>query len=331
MGVRRGARPSTGRPLVAVLRATVLAATILLATVVAGPAYAATGPQELRLSAPLLSPDRVLTVLATVPATLSGAALPEGSFTASQDGRPVPVTATRVADGPVELVLVLDVSGATLGAEQAAAVDLLRAVPSQTPTTVLPGGDRTTARSALERVSGLTAAPGGRLLDGLPEEPLVRRNVVVLAGCAAVNAEQRSVPGVRTQVSVLSLGPGCEVSAPRLAGLTPGVVRSGLSAGGLVGAADEVAQNLLGQYEVRTGGPVDASPVEVAVRAGTGVLVAAIAVPSAVAAPGPVGGAGDDPSAGLLVAASALAALAAVALALELSARRRSRAVTGLT
>ena len=160
VGVRRGARPSTGRPLVAVLRATVLAATILLATVVAGPAYAATGPQELRLSAPLLSPDRVLTVLATVPATLSGAALPEGSFTASQDGRPVPVTATRVADGPVELVLVLDVSGATLGAEQAAAVDLLRAVPSQTPTTVLPGGDRTTARSAAAAPSRRWGATG---------------------------------------------------------------------------------------------------------------------------------------------------------------------------
>ncbi len=237
---------------------------------VTGLAGPATADDQLQLSGVQVSrDDRVLTAVVTVPLLLSTRGLPADAFSARQDGRPLPLTATRVVDAPSELVVVLDTSvpPPQLSAEQSAAADLLRTLPADLPTTVLPGGDRTTARSAIGDVASV--APGrAALLDGLPDTPSVRRLVVVLAGCPAVNAERRTLGGGQTQVSVLATAAGCGAAANRLAGPEPGVVRLGLDTAGMLAATDQVSRVLLGQYALRTEPGVGSGPVELTVRDG---------------------------------------------------------------
>lgn len=189
---------------------------------------AAAADSELRLSVARSTADLGLTVTATVPRLLSASTLPSTAFTATQDGRPLSPASTRVVDPPAELVVVLDesVDGTALSAEQSAAADLLRSVPPQLPTTVMPGVEPTTANSAIGRLGDLRPRAGG-LLDGLPGAPAVRRLVVVLAGCPAINAERRTFGGTDTQVSVLATGAGCETAAERLGGPEPGVLLVG--------------------------------------------------------------------------------------------------------
>ncbi len=266
----------------------------------------------------------MLTVTVTVPRLLTSKALPPTAFTAVQDGHTVPLTATRVVDFPSELVVVLDASVALadFDAEQSAVADLLRSVPSQLPTTVLPGGEPTTARSALEKLGDLRPQPGG-LLDGLPDAPTVRRLVVVVASCRTLDSETRTFGGSDTQVSVLGTDAGCGVAANRLGGPEPGVVRVGLDGVGLLGAADDVSRALLGQYVVRTAPGVGTSPLAVTVRADSIVATGTVPVPAppTVATPVAVGGQRRGP----LLVAGALAVLAALALALEVARRLSTR------
>lgn len=324
----RGARRTPVRAALARVPVLALGPAVGLVLGGAGPAHAA--PEDLRLVGPRLSADRLLTVNATVPAALSGQELPAEAFAASQAGAPVPVTATRVLGGPVppEVVLLLDttVRPDELAAEQAAAADLLRALPAQTPVTVLPGGDRTTAISALASVAALPVT-GADLLSDLPPPPSVRRFVVVLSGCAAVGAEGRSIPGDDTQVSVLTLGPGCEAAGSRLAGRQPGVVRSGLDAAGLLAATDDVARELLGQYALRSEGPVGEGAVEVSVRSGTTSATASVDLTAQQLAAASSAGTdvpADDLPAWVAVLATTLAVLAGGGLAAELLSRRRA-------
>ena len=283
----------------------------------AGPAAA---DDQLQLSGVQLSPDdRVLTAVVTVPLLLSTRQLPAAAFTASQDGRPLPLSAMRVVESPSELVVVLDTSVPVpqLAAEQSAAADLLRALPPDLPTTVLPGGDRTTARSAIGDVASL-APRRAALLDGLPDTPSVRRLVVVLAACPAVDAERRTVGGGQTQVSVLATEAGCGAAAGRLAGPEPGVVRLGLDTPGLFAAADQVSRLLLGQYALRTEPGVGPGPVQLTVH--DGATSAALTFAPASSAPGP---AVSVRRRGPLVVAVVLLVLALTGLALEGAARLR--------
>lgn len=301
------------------------------AALCAAPAGAAAG--ELQLAAPQLTTDRALTVYATIPGALTGMPLPDGAFTATQDGRPVSLTASPVLDNPVELVLVLDATAddATRAAEQSAAADLLRALPPQLPTTILPGGDPTKARSALEALGRLPARDGG-LLDGLPPAPSVRRIVVVLTGCPALKAAQGDLAGGDTQVSVLATGADCAAAAEQLAGQQPGVVRVGLNATGLLSGVDEVSRSLLGQYVLRSEPGLGEALVEVTLRAGTTTASATVALPapSAPTVPGrSTDGAHKAGSNGPLAVASVLAALAAFGLAVELRQRQRASPAGG--
>jgi len=288
-------------------------------------APSAASDSDLDLSTARTTADLVLTVTATVPRLMTATALPSTAFTAVQDGRPVSLTSTRVVSSPAQLVVVLDgsVAGEQLSAVQSAAGDLLRSVPSQLPTTVLPGVEPTTARSALERLADLRQQPGG-LLDGLAGAPTVRRLVVVIATCRAIDAEQRVIGGTDTQVSVLATGADCGAAAHRLAGPDPGVVRIGLDGPGLLGAVDAVSRALLGQYVLRIDTSGRASPVEVTVRNGDTVASASVRVPPLPTAAIPAAG-GAGQRRGPLLAAATLALLAALALTLEFARRLRSR------
>lgn len=304
---------------------------LLVAALLAGPllpgAAVAAGPEDLQLSAVGVSAQHELSLVATVPAVLSSTDLSTAAFTATQGGRPVAVTATRVVDGPFELVLALDTSAdaGTLRAQESAAADLLRALPAQTPTVVLPGAVRTTAVGALPVLARL--GPGsGRLLDGLPATTAVRRLVVVLADCPALDGETRSAGGPGTEVSVLAMGTGCGAGAARVAGPDPGIVSTGLDVSGLLGGVDQVARAVLGQYVVRSTSAIASGDVQVTLHAGTAVAsaTAVLAQPTATA----VRGSRGDRAVWPVAAAAVLVAVVAAALGLELLARRRAVAPT---
>lgn len=287
---------------------------------------AAAAPEQLRLTRPALSGDRTLTVSANIPDVLSSLPVDPGAFTAAQGERQVPVTSTRLLAGPTELVIVLDTNGdpLTVGAEQAAASDLLRALPPELPTTVLPGGSRTTARQAFESVGAVTRGFTG-LLDGLPAATAAPRIVVLLAGCAALDAERRPLAGPGTEVFVLAPDAGCGAAALRLSGADPGAARLGLGATGLLGATDEVARDLLGRYVLQIGPGLTDEPVQVTVRVGSAVAAATTTLaPQAAPLAGPRTPGGGSPAA-RLVAAGLLTAMVVVPAGFVLRARRRSR------
>ena len=335
---REGGAGPQQRPRAA--RGRLLAVAACLGLLVA-PAGVAGAAEDLRLTDPELLGGNIVRVQAIVPAQLSRGDLPSAAFTVRQGDQDLQASALRVfdGDGPAEVVLVLDTTddATTMGAEQSAAADLLRALPPETPVTVLPGGVRTTARDALPPLADLSPTPRA-LLDGLPDETGVRRAVVVLAGCPAVDAESRSVGGEDTSVAVLALGAGCEAGADRLAGGQPGLTRAGLDPVSVLAGVDEVASDLLGQYVLTAQVPSAELPVEVSVN-GSGVsATASLTLPGQVAPlPGetPVPEAAPAPDQALVgsddglptvpvALASGLAGLALLALGLELRARRRT-------
>ena len=295
---------------------------------VAGPARAA-GQDDLTLTEASRAADGTARVVATVPVALSDTDLTT-AFSATAGGAAVPLRVTRVLPG-AELVLALDASGdaQTLAVEQSAAADLLRALPPDTLTTVLPSGSRTGARDALAAVAALRPAPGG-LLDGLPAPSGVRRLVVALTGCPALTGETRSVPGAGdagTQVSVLALGAACDDAAARLAGASPGVVRTGLDPGRMFAAVDDTARALLGQYVLQSTAPVGAGPLQVSVPDGASTVTAGVQLPAPVAASS-TGTSTDDAPGWAVLLAVVLAALTAAGLGAELLARRTAQAAS---
>lgn len=298
------------------------------ALLTAGPAGAA--PQELTLTAPELT-DRVLTVHATVPGAIADRPAPEGAFTGVQDGRPVALSADRVLDGDVELLLVLDGSDVAgrRDAVQAAAADLLRAVPPTLPTRLLPGGTTTVpAREAVTRLAELPATDG--LLAVPPGPASGRRLSVVVAACPAVAAVAAPSPFAGDlSVSVLALGDGCQAAAADLGAGRPGIVRTGLDPLGLLTGVDDVGRDLAGQYVLVSEPLVEPGPLEVTVRIGTAVAAASVQVPGTPSGSGSsgardprAGGSDDEASFGVLLLASLLAAAAAVGVGLELVRRR---------
>ena len=242
---------------------------------------------DLVVSQPSPLPGGGLSITVTVPRALSTRALEPGSLTAEQSGQPVAVATERVVDGPFEVVLALDVTGGALALaeEQAAAADLLRALPPTTRTTVLPGGSTGTAAEALSLVEQTVPGTAG-LLDGLSTTTSSRRAVVVLTGCPALSEEDRpAADGTGTTVSVLVREVDCRAAAARVAGGDPGVVRTGLDAPGLLAAADDVTRSLLGRYAVTLGGPLTPEPVDLVLAAVPGPASARVLPPQGIGGP----------------------------------------------
>ena len=240
----------------------------------AGTASAAEPADQVRLSAPVPAAGGI-TLLARVPDALSGMTLDASDFTARQGGRDLAVQVQRVVEGPGQLVLGLDTSrgAGALAVEQSAAADLLRTLPLTLPTVVLPGGTGGTVRDALTRIGALRPADDG-LLDGLGEPPEGRRVVVLLTGCAALEAasatEEAGMLDAPAQVHVLALDAGCEQTAAALASPGGGIARTALDAGRLLAGVDAVGREVNGTYSLRLDADPSGEPVQVrAVGAGT--------------------------------------------------------------
>lgn len=260
------------------------------------PAVGHPAQEELRLGPPDLSGPEAVRVLATVPTPLTGRPLRDAAFTARQGGREVDVTAERMADGDVQLVLAIDstVEPQALAREQAAAVDLLRALPPKLPTLVLPGGTLTTARAALTQVGALTPRPAD-LLQGLPDASRGRRWLVLITGCPALERLPAPPAEGDLQVSVLAEGDECAQRAQALAVPGGGVARAGLDLPELIAAVDRVSADLLGQYRLRIAAERSAGPIDISLAASSLVVQARLPLPAT--APG--SGSGTSlPSAG---------------------------------
>ena len=309
-------------------RAAATAAALVLA--LGGAAAAAERTDEVRLSAPRAA-DGGLTLLARVPDALTGMTLDASAFSARQGDRELAVSVERVVESSAQLVLGLDTSAglAPLLAEQAAAADLLRTMPSTLPTVLLPGGTGGTALDALTRISALRPGAGG-LLEGLGDAPAGRRVVVLLTGCAALDAaaatEQAAALAPPAQVHVLALDAGCETTAAELVAPSGGVARTDLDAGRLLAGVDAVSREVNGTYRLSVDADPAGEPVEVrAAGAGTsaqGVLELSSGRPAAPSE------ASDDPTAVLpdlpVLLAGGLVALLAVAVGVAVRARRRA-------
>ncbi len=289
----------------------VLAGLALIPALAAAPAHAARGPlqaapltqaagtaQDLRLGRPEPGPDGIR-VLATVPSSLSGRELPEQAFTVRQGGLPVPVDVERLADGDaVQLVLGVDTSGSEADVQvlQAAAADLLRLMPPDLPTTVLPGSAQRPAAEAVADVGRLAPGPTG-LLEGLPAADARRRWLVLLTGCPALERLPTAPSAGDVQVSVLTRGEECGQRAAALAAPGRGVVRTDLSLKELLVAVDEVAADLLGQYRLRVEADPARGPLDVLVSASGLVAQAPLPLPAPPGgAPAPAGPSAADPS-----------------------------------
>lgn len=305
-----------------------------LVLVLGGGAAAAERTDEVRLSAPRAA-DGGLTLLARVPDALTGRTLDASAFSARQGERDLAVAVERVVEGSAQLVLGLDTSAglAPLLVEQAAATDLLRTLPSTLPTVLLPGGTGGTALDALTRISALR--PGaGDLLEGLGDAPAGRRVVVLLTGCAALEAaaasEQAAALAPPAQVHVLALDAGCEPTAAALAAPAGGVARTDLDAGRLLAGVDAVGREVNGTYRLSVDADPAGEPVEVQV-AGAGTTAQGVlelpsgspATPSSAADED-----GDGPTAVLpdlpVLLAGGLVALLALAVVVAVRARRRA-------
>ena len=260
----------------------------LLAVVLGSGLGPALADEPLPLQDVDLSDPPLVTLVATVPGMLSGRALPSTAFSAQQGEQVLPLTVTRVVDGPAELVLALDTSDASsLAYEQSAAADLLRSLPPGLPTVVLPTGQRGTAVSALETVAALREGPA-ELLDGLPAPAQGRRLLVLLGSCDALSGVTGRTAAADEQVSVLATG-DCTDEAAELAG-EAGVARSGLQGMELLSAVDDVGRALLGQYRLQVDALPDGGPVQLTVR--TDDLVASAALPLADSGSGSSSGSG---------------------------------------
>lgn len=240
----------------------------MCALAVAAPVAAAPrGAEQLRLEAPEVTATGEVRVLAHVPEAFSGRALPDSAFAAEQDGREVPVTGVRLAEDDAHLVLAVDtgVEPDVLAVHQSAAADLLRALPAELPSFVLPSGAATTARRAVLDVGALR--PGdGDLWKDLPEHPSGRRWLVVLTDCPGVQRLPEPSAPADGQLSLLVTGSGCEERARGLASATGGTAHTGLDdPARAVAAADAVAADLLGQYRLEVAADEEAGPVTLTV------------------------------------------------------------------
>ena len=310
--------------------ASLLVPALLLALAPAGPALSAGAAaaasdrraQPLRLDAPEVPARGAVRVLAHVPAAMSRRALPDSVFSARQDGRPIDVAGRRVAD-EAHLVLAVDttVDRQVLAAEQAAAADLLRALPPDLPTVVLPGGVPTTARQAVSQVGALR--PGSAdLLAGRPETASGPGWLVAFSDCPALERLPAPLGSPDLPVSLLVTGSACDERARTLVAPTGGTVRTGLAdPSRLIAASDQVAAELLGQYRLRLAADSAGGPVQVVVASSGLVAQASLPLGSAPASASPAATAGvptpDPRSRVVLIGLALLTAVGAVVYAVR--------------
>ncbi len=219
----------------------------------------------------VLSVDRSglpdVNAVAVAPAMLSGLSLPSTAFSVRRGGQPLPTTVTRLADGHLEVVLVLDraVSAAALGQEQAAATELIHSLPDPVAVHVfddatvgIPAVGRTDAEAALADTSRLSASPmdGGLTTAALTQPRTARRAFVVLTACPRVDpafdagmlGNALSVAG--QQLDVIAAGSRCGAGLAAVARDSGGSLVTAETARGIAAGVDRIAHELLAEYQV---------------------------------------------------------------------------------
>ena len=308
----------------------VLAAGALV--LVGGPVGAAAERVDTVRLTPVDADGGGVALLARVPDALAGQPLDASAFAVRQGDRPLAVTAQRAVDAPSQLVLGLDTSqGAeALRAEQAAAADLLRALPPDLPTVLLPGGTGGTARTGFVRVGALQP-DAGSLLDGLGEAPEGRRTVVLLTSCEELAAAAATEPAEQlaaaAQVHVLALDTGCEAVAEGLARPGAGIARTGLSGGSLIAGIDAVGRELTATYLLRVAADPAGAPLQVRVTGSGGSGEGVLALPGSGSGSGPTAagpvGADELPTVPVALAAGLLAVVAVGVVVVRVRTGRR--------
>ncbi len=250
----------------------------------AGAAPHGDGSSDLRVLAVDRSRLPDVTAVAVAPDMLSEFSLPGSSFSARRGERELPTKAVRLADGHLEVVLVLNraVSPAALNEEQAAATELVHSLPSGVPVhmyddataTIRPTG-RTEAETALSAMTRFSASPmdGGLTSVALTRQATARREFVVLTACPRPDpasddqqlANALSVAG--QQLDVIGSGSRCGAGLAAVARGTGGGLVTGKSPGEIAAAVDRVARGLLAEYQVSFRVPAGVRSVTLAVNA----------------------------------------------------------------
>jgi hypothetical protein len=197
-----------------------------------------------------------------VPPMLAQIAIPSSAWSASAYGNPLPVTTERLADRQLHVMLVLGPNHTDLTAERGAAAEFLHDLPGATHVGVVEGDTVVGERrdSALEAIGALkTDGPVSSALAAAIRVPTHRgrRAVVVFASCSGLNQAVSSVRPNRPnrELDVVGLGPGCSALGSPLAA-RDGVVADGHGSGDAISAAaDQVANRLLGEYNVKLRAP----------------------------------------------------------------------------
>lgn len=298
--VTRSAQDVRSRQRRALAGALAGAGAILLALAGALPAVAVTST-TLRI----IDVDRSglprLRVVAVAPPMLSALNLPAGAFAARQRSTDLPVSSTRVLDGHLQLLIVMDraVPADELGAEQAAAVELIRTIPTGVPITfaadgIVPAG--ATRTDILSTIARLSPAAGTSVAnttaDALVAEPTAtRRAVVLFTGCARApdtfgdGQVRASLALDDQQLDIVRVGSSCTGHADSLAALATTVTQ--LAPDGDAGApAEAIARELEGEYLLTfslTSG--SAAPVTVTVQSDEVSAAQTVSVAEASAAP----------------------------------------------
>ena len=204
-------------------------------------------------------------VVATVPAMLSGQPVPASSFRVYADGAPVRLTGVQQLrlDQQLAIILVLDqaTSAAALAEEKTAAVEFVSSLTPgarvSTGQSATQTGAYQTRQQAVDLLSRLAPTPSRTLTSQLTfavaptvsdYSPLTRISIVAITPCQApVNGA--SLAASSTALWVIGLSGRCDPELVRIAQSTGGGAVS--AAGGhLVSAGDEVRRALEGQYRL---------------------------------------------------------------------------------
>jgi len=203
-------------------------------------------------------------VLATVPAMLSGQPVPASSFRVYADGAPVRLTGVQYLRlDQLEIVLVLDqaTSAGVLAEEKTAAVEFISSLPPgarvSTGQSAAQTGAYQTRQQAVDLLSRLAPTPSRTLTSQLTfaaaptvsnYSPLSRISVVAITPCQAP-VDAASLAASSTALWVIGLSGRCDPELVRIAQSTGGGAVS--AAGGHeVSAGDEVRRALEGQYRL---------------------------------------------------------------------------------
>ncbi len=203
-------------------------------------------------------------VVATVPAMLSGQPVPASSFRVYADGAPVRLTGVQhLRLDQLEIVLVLDqaTSAAALAEEKTAAVEFVSSLSTgarvSTGQPATQTGAYQTRQQALDLLSRLAPTPSRTLTSQLTfaaappvsdYSPLTRISIVAITLCRAP-VDAASLAASSTALWVIGLTGRCDPELVRIAQSTGGGAVS--AAGGhLVSAGDEVRRALEGQYRL---------------------------------------------------------------------------------